>query len=132
MLFRFLVKPQTGQLFSFGSNSLLSATKMNPITNMKNLNKLNDNEIRMGNVGTKTSWHNQYRESAWVFYGGMPYELTEGDIICIFSQYGEIVNINLIRDKATGKSKGFGFICYEDQRSTDLAVDNFNGAKVSI
>ena len=30
----------------------------------------------------------------------------------------------------TGKSKGFGFLCYEDQRSTILAVDNFNGLKL--
>merc|ERR1712087_294568 len=41
--------------------------------------------------------------------------------------FGEVVDVNLIRDKATGKSKGFGFICYEDQRSTVLAVDNLNG-----
>lgn len=44
-----------------------------------------------------------------------------------FSRWGEIVNLNLLRDKKTGKSKGFAFICYEDQRSTVLAVDNFNG-----
>lgn len=53
-----------------------------------------------------------------------------GDIICVFSQYGEIVNVNLIRDKKTGKQKGFCFLCYEDQRSTILAVDNLNGIKV--
>eukprot|EP00965_Chrysotila_dentata_P030770 1024956-Pleurochrysis_carterae.AAC.1 len=34
------------------------------------------------------------------------------------------------RDKATGKQRGFAFIAYEDQRSTVLAVDNFNGAKL--
>jgi len=51
-------------------------------------------------------------------------------VICVFSQYGEIVHINLIRDHKTGKSKGFGFICYEDQRSTILAVDNLNGMKL--
>ncbi|XP_071979371.1 RNA-binding motif protein, X-linked 2 isoform X2 [Engystomops pustulosus] len=62
--------------------------------------------------------------------GGLPYELTEGDIICVFSQYGEIVNINLVRDKVTGRSRGFCFLCYEDQRSTVLAVDNFNGIKL--
>lgn len=45
-------------------------------------------------------------------------------------RYGEVVNINLIRDKDTGKQKGYGFLCYEDQRSTILAVDNFNGIKV--
>ena len=54
--------------------------------NVKNLNKLNENEIKLGKVGGKTSWHNQYRDSAWIFFGGMPFELTEGDIICIFSQ----------------------------------------------
>jgi RNA-binding motif X-linked protein 2 len=45
-------------------------------------------------------------------------------------RYGEIVNINLIRDRKTGKSRGFGFLCYENQMSTDLAVDNFNGTKI--
>ena len=45
-------------------------------------------------------------------------------------RYGEIVNINLVRDRKTGKSKGFCFVGYEDQRSTILAVDNFNGIKV--
>jgi len=49
----------------------------------------------------------------------------------IYRRYGEVVNINLIRDKDTGKQKGYGFLCYEDQRSTILAVDNFNGVKVS-
>ncbi len=46
-------------------------------------------------------------------------------------RWGEIVNLNLLRDKKTGKSKGFAFICYEDQRSTILAVDNFNGIKLA-
>ena len=60
----------------------------------------------------------------------MPYDLTEGDVICVFSECGEIVHINLVRDTKTGKSKGFAFICYEDQRSTILAVDNLNGMKL--
>ncbi|KAL3288610.1 hypothetical protein HHI36_003047 [Cryptolaemus montrouzieri] len=100
---------------------------MNPLTNMKNVIKLSEQEL---NTNNKTSWHDQYRDSAWIFVGGLPFDLTEGDIICIFSQYGELVNINLIRDKDTGKSKGFCFLCYEDQRSTVLAVDNFNGIKL--
>jgi RNA-binding motif X-linked protein 2 len=40
------------------------------------------------------------------------------------------MDVNLPRDKETGKPKGFGFIMYEDQRSTVLAVDNLNGANV--
>lgn len=38
--------------------------------------------------------------------------------------------MNLIRDKETGKSRGFAFLKYEDQRSTDLAVDNLGGAVI--
>ncbi|XP_053230047.1 RNA-binding motif protein, X-linked 2 [Podarcis raffonei] len=102
---------------------------MNPLTKVKLINELNEREAQLG-VQEKVSWHAEYSDSAWVFVGGLPYELTEGDIICVFSQYGEIVNINLVRDKKTGKSKGFCFICYEDQRSTILAVDNFNGIKI--
>lgn len=57
--------------------------------------------------------------------------LIHGYVVIISYRYGEVVNINLVRDKGTGKSRGFCFICYEDQRSTNLAVDNFNGVKVS-
>ncbi|XP_021945409.1 RNA-binding motif protein, X-linked 2 [Folsomia candida] len=102
---------------------------MNPLTNVRNIAKLSERELKY-NDG-KTSWHDEYRDSAWIFIGGLPYDLTEGDIIAVFSQYGEPVNLNLIRDKVTGKSKGFGFLCYEDQKSTILAVDNFNAIKIS-
>lgn len=129
--------------------------------NIRNLNKINERELELGLAGSATSWHAQYKNSAWVFVGGLPYDLTEGDVICVFSQwvlnlfvlnslellivpplhyeemiqllffrYGEIVNVNLVRDKSTGKFKGYGFVCYEDQRSTILAVDNFNGIRV--
>ncbi len=36
----------------------------------------------------------------------------------------------MARDKISGKSRGFAFLCYEDQRSTILAVDNLNGANL--
>ncbi|XP_020592684.1 zinc finger CCCH domain-containing protein 25 isoform X2 [Phalaenopsis equestris] len=45
-------------------------------------------------------------------------------------RYGEVVDVNLVRDKTSGKSKGFAFLAYEDQRSTVLAVDNLNGAMI--
>lgn len=60
---------------------------------------------------------------------GLPVRPLGALTVCF--RYGEVVNINLVRDKKTGKSKGFCFLCYEDQRSTILAVDNFNGIKVS-
>jgi RNA-binding motif X-linked protein 2 len=35
-----------------------------------------------------------------------------------------------MRDRKTGKSRGFSYVAYEDQRSTILAVDNLNGIEV--
>eukprot|EP00954_Amorphochlora_amoebiformis_P014747 1152944-Amorphochlora_amoeboformis.AAC.2 len=99
---------------------------MNVVREIQRINQLElDN-----NVPESGSWHEKYKDSAYVFIGGLDYDLTEGDLITIMSQFGEIVDCNLARDKEKGTSKGFAFIAYEDQRSTVLAVDNMNGAKL--
>jgi RNA-binding motif X-linked protein 2 len=51
---------------------------------VKNIKKLSEQELKSGN--TVSSWHNQYKDSAWIFIGGLPYDLTEGDVLCIFSE----------------------------------------------
>ncbi|KAK9330389.1 hypothetical protein V1520DRAFT_340707 [Lipomyces starkeyi] len=98
-------------------------------TTKRRIAKLNDQELEAG-VSEKGSWHNDYNDTAFIFIGSLPYNLTEGDILTIFSQYGNPVFIKLARDKETGKSKGFAFLKYEDQRSTILAVDNIDGTVV--
>ncbi|CAF0749196.1 unnamed protein product [Adineta ricciae] len=85
---------------------------MNSITKARLLNELNEKELQTGAANTNKSWHNVYRESAWIYVGGLDFQLTEGDVLCVFSQWGEIVNMNLLRDKKT-------------------AVDNFNGIKLA-
>lgn len=98
--------------------------------NIKATQKLGELELKEGFDGHR-SWHHQFRNSAYIFIGGLNQGLTEGDVVIVFSQFGEIVDVNLVRDKTTGKSKGFAFICYEDQRSTTLAVDNMNGSQLA-
>ncbi|KAL3518070.1 hypothetical protein ACH5RR_020659 [Cinchona calisaya] len=102
---------------------------MNPLTLVKRIQNINAKEAALG-ISDEASWHAKYKDSAYVYAGGISFDLTEGDLISVFAQYGEIVDINLVRDKGTGKSKGFAFIAYEDQRSTILAVDNLNGAQI--
>ena len=99
---------------------------------IKEIERINANEFKAGIIGGlgKGSWHEKYKDSAWVYLGGMTFELSEGDILCVMSQWGEVEDINLVRDKATNKSLGYAFVKYEDQRSTILAVDNFNGIKL--
>ena len=96
---------------------------------IKQIQNLNEEELKH-NIPYSASWHSKYKNSAYIYISNFPYELTEGDLAIIFSQYGEIVDCRIVRDSKTGKSKGFGYICYEDQRSTILAIDNLNGSSI--
>lgn len=96
---------------------------------VRQIERLNQTELDKV-IPSNASWHTDYRDTAYLYIGGLPFELSEGDILTIFSQYGNPVHINLVRDKETGKSRGFCFLKYEDQRSCDLAVDNLSGAGV--
>ena len=102
---------------------------LNLLSKIKQIQRLNEEELKYG-VTESASWHYKYRDSSYIYIKGFPKEVTEGDLVIVFSQYGEIIDVRIIRDKKTGKSKCFGYICYEDQRSTILAVDNLNGIKI--
>ena len=105
---------------------------------VKEVERINSKDLKLqlasdaaGNAGrwnVESSWHGQYKDSAYVYVGGLDVGLTEGDVAVVFSQLGEVVDVHLPRDKKTGKPRGFAFVGYEDQRSTVLAVDNFNVA----
>lgn len=86
-------------------------------------------EAELG-IDYNASWHQEFISSAYVCVRHLHPALNEGDVIVVFSQFGEIVDCNLVRDKETGRSRGFAFIAYEDQRSTALAVENFDGVEV--
>ena len=102
---------------------------MNFLSKIKQIQRLNEQEFKYKITNT-ASWHYKYRDSSYIYICGFPKEITEGDLVIVFSQYGEIVDCRIVRDKKTGKSKGYGYICFEDQRSTILAVDNLNGTKI--
>lgn len=89
------------------------------------------NKLELENsISPNASWHTDYRDTAYVFVANLDQRLSEGDVCTIFSQYGEPTFFKLARDRDTGKSKGYGWLRYEDQRSCDLAVDNLGGADV--
>ncbi|KAK2197215.1 bifunctional RNA recognition motif domain/RNA-binding domain superfamily/Nucleotide-binding alpha-beta plait domain superfamily [Babesia duncani] len=95
--------------------------------NISAVERLSEIELQKGIIG-EASWHYRYKDSCYIFIGGLDKRMTEGDIIIVFSQYGDPIDINLKRDKKTGKL--FYTPSYRDQRSTILAVDNFNGSTI--
>ncbi|ORM39705.1 putative RNA-binding protein [Babesia sp. Xinjiang] len=97
-----------------------------PSANITAIERLSEHELQNGIIG-EASWHHRYKDSCYIYIGGLHKRMTEGDIVIVFSQFGDPIDIHLKRDKKTGESLGYCFLGYRDQRSTILAVDNFNG-----
>ena len=57
-----------------------------------------------------------------MFVGGMRDDTTDDQIREVFEQFGEMKSIDVVKDKGTGKCKGFAFIEFEDYDSVDRCV----------
>jgi RNA recognition motif-containing protein len=66
-----------------------------------------------------------------IYIGQLPYSVTEGELREMFLQYGEIASLNLIMDKYSGQSKGFGFVEMPNNSEADLAIKGLNKSTVN-
>ncbi|WPD20977.1 MAG: RNA-binding protein [Candidatus Electrothrix aestuarii] len=64
-----------------------------------------------------------------LFVGSLPYNITETELIDLFSQYGSVVDINLIKDHFTGTPKGFAFVEMSNRSEGHKAMEDLNGKK---
>jgi RNA recognition motif-containing protein len=61
-----------------------------------------------------------------IFVGNMSYETTEDEIRQAFQAYGEVTSAAIIMDRATGRSKGFGFVEISDPAKAQAAIAALN------
>merc|ERR1711915_1149338 len=59
-----------------------------------------------------------------LFVGGLPQDAKQEDISAHFQTFGEIDNINIKTDPATGRSRGFAFVVFQTVQSLQEAVGN--------
>jgi len=62
-----------------------------------------------------------------VYVGNLPFDASEESLKELFSQAGEVVSANIITDKFSGRSKGFGFVEFKSEDGMKAAVEQFNG-----
>lgn len=62
-----------------------------------------------------------------LFVGGLPYKTTDQELSDAFAQAGTVVSASVIIDRATGRSKGFGFVEMSTDDEADAAVNLWNG-----
>ncbi|XP_024385759.1 splicing factor U2af large subunit B isoform X4 [Physcomitrium patens] len=65
-----------------------------------------------------------------IFVGGLPYYLTEIQIKELLESFGPLRGFDLVKDRDTGNSKGYGFCVYQDPAVTDVAIAALNGLKM--
>ena len=58
-----------------------------------------------------------------LYVGNYPFSVDEAQLRAIFSDYGEISELAVITDRATGRSKGFAFITYVTQKAAEKALE---------
>jgi len=65
-----------------------------------------------------------------IYVGNLNYNLSEDELEKVFSSYGEVASVKIIRDKYTDQSKGFGFIEMASDADAQKAIDELNGTEV--
>lgn len=62
-----------------------------------------------------------------LFVGGLPFDITEPELMELFSSFGSVVGAKLVTDQFSGRSKGFAFIEMSTRSEGHKAMENLNG-----
>jgi cold-inducible RNA-binding protein len=65
-----------------------------------------------------------------IFVGNLSWETTEDALENLFAPYGRIGRVQIITDRETGRSRGFGFVEMPDAREAQAAIEGLGGASV--
>jgi RNA recognition motif-containing protein len=61
-----------------------------------------------------------------IYVGNLPYSVTDDDLRDIFGEFGELASAEVIKDKFSGQSKGFGFVDMPNNSEADAAIKALN------
>jgi RNA recognition motif-containing protein len=65
--------------------------------------------------------------SARLFVGNLPFSATQDQLQQLFAPHGNVVEVDVVKDKFTGRSRGFAFVTMETKEAADAAALALNG-----
>lgn len=65
-----------------------------------------------------------------IYVGNLSWSMTDDDLSGLFSQYGTVTSAKILKEKNTGRSKGFGFVEMEDDEAAKTAIATLNESEV--
>jgi len=66
-----------------------------------------------------------------IYVGNLSYDATEDDIDKAFSEFGEVSSVNMIKDRETGRSRGFCFVEMPDPEAGKAAIEGMNLKRIA-
>ncbi|CAH8273815.1 unnamed protein product [Arabidopsis lyrata] len=64
------------------------------------------------------------------FVGGLAWATQDHDLERTFSQFGDVLDSKIINDRETGRSRGFGFVTFKDEKAMRDAIEEMNGKEL--
>ena len=68
--------------------------------------------------------------SVKLYVGNLPFSISENDLTELFSASGQVDSAQIVTDRETGRSRGFGFVEMGDSDAATAAISQFNGHEV--
>jgi RNA recognition motif-containing protein len=65
-----------------------------------------------------------------IYVGNLSFKITETDLSDMFAEIGQVESVQIITDRDTGRSKGFGFVQMVDDAAAEKAIEQLNGKEV--
>jgi RNA recognition motif-containing protein len=66
-----------------------------------------------------------------IYVGNLSLEATEADIEHAFSEYGDVKTVSIVKDRETGRSRGFGFVEMRDRQAGQNAINGLNLSRIA-
>ncbi len=66
-----------------------------------------------------------------IYVGNISRETSDNELRQAFEEYGEVASVNIIKDKFTGVSRGFGFVEMPNKEEADNAIKNLDGQRMN-
>ncbi|KAF5751480.1 glycine-rich RNA-binding protein 4 mitochondrial-like isoform X1 [Tripterygium wilfordii] len=83
--------------------------------------------VPLSRVPTFSRWLSVRHACTKLFVGGLCYDTNEAILKDAFGQHGEIVEVKVICDHVSGKSKGFGFVKFTSESAASTALKEMDG-----
>jgi len=65
-----------------------------------------------------------------LFVGGLSWDTNDDGLRAAFEEFGTVSDAKVITDRETGRSRGFGFVTYEDSQDAEEAIEKMDGAEI--